>query len=421
VERSGIASGGGNVTHASSEARPPARRAGLLAFLCALSIITYLDRVCIGIAAPRMQDDLGIGPAQWGWVIGAFSLSYGILELPLGALGDRIGPQKVLTRIAVTWSIFTGLTGAVSTLWTLIVARFLFGAGEAGAFPNIASALTRVVAPRERARAQGLIWSMSRIGGALAPLLVLPLQRAYGWRASFWVFGLVGVLWAVAWSRWSRRAFQGLGVGAASGTHERIPWRAILTDPRVQLLMSVYWFYVWGSWFYLQWIQTYLMKGRGFSEMQMGLTSGGTFVASAVGCVAGGALSDALTQRYGARVGRIYLGSAGLLVSSICLYGTSQAESSRAVVVLSLLGFGSLDVILPCAWAAAMDVGGRYAGAVSGAMNSMGQFGAFACSIAFGQVAASGRYDIAVFLVAAAVLVSAVLFALIQPRRAAAW
>src|SRR5262245_41121056 len=108
----------------------------VLAFLTLLAAITYVDRVCISVAGPRMQEDLGIDPVAWGWVTAMFTLSYGLFEIPTGALGDRIGPRRVLTRIVIWWSVFTSLTGAVSNYVLLLVTRFLFGAGEAGAYPN---------------------------------------------------------------------------------------------------------------------------------------------------------------------------------------------------------------------------------------------------------------------------------------------
>src|SRR3954469_129457 len=112
----------------------------VLGLLIALAIITYLDRVCISVAGKTMQEDLGLNASQWGWVLGAFALAYGIFEVPMGALGDRVGPRRVLTRIVLWWSTFTGLTGLVTGFWQLVATRFVFGAGEAGAFPNASAA-----------------------------------------------------------------------------------------------------------------------------------------------------------------------------------------------------------------------------------------------------------------------------------------
>ena len=165
----------------------------VLGMLSLLSVITYLDRVCIAVAGPRMQDSLHISPQAWGWVTSVFFLSYGAFEIPTGALGDRIGPRRVLTRIVLWWSAFTSLTGVVSSYWLLLFVRFCFGMGEAGAYPNASTVIARWIPQRRRARAWGIVWMTSQIGAAMSPLLVVPIQMRYGWRASFCLFGILGV------------------------------------------------------------------------------------------------------------------------------------------------------------------------------------------------------------------------------------
>ena len=125
----------------------------VVALLSLLSVITYLDRVCIAVAGPRMQDELHISPQAWGWVTGMFALSYAFFEIPSGVLGDRIGPRRVLTRIVLWWSVFTSLTGAVSNYILLLITRFCFGIGEAGAYPNAGAVIARWIPAQQRARA----------------------------------------------------------------------------------------------------------------------------------------------------------------------------------------------------------------------------------------------------------------------------
>ena len=169
-------------------------RARVLALLIALAIITFLDLISIAVAGPRIQRDLNISTEHWGWVLGAFVLSYGLFEIPTGALGDRIGPRRVLSRIVLWWSGFTALTGLATGFVPLLATRFLFGAGEAGAYPNISGVITRWFPAGERARLQGYIWAASRLGGALSPLIVVRLQSAAGWRTTFGLLGATGVL-----------------------------------------------------------------------------------------------------------------------------------------------------------------------------------------------------------------------------------
>jgi len=173
-------------------------------FLVLLFAITYIDRVCISVAGPRIQQDLGIDPVGWGWVTAMFTLSYCLFEIPTGALGDRLGPRRVLTRIVLWWSAFTALTGTVSSYPLSLVTRFLFGAGEAGAFPNASIVVSRWFPATQRASMCGVVLMASQIGGGIAPLLIVPIQIRYGWRASFFLFALAGVAWAAAWYWWFR-------------------------------------------------------------------------------------------------------------------------------------------------------------------------------------------------------------------------
>src|SRR5580698_7416702 len=176
----------------------------VLGLLSLLMVITYLDRVCISVAGPRMQEALHIGPVGWGWVTAIFTLSYAAFEIPGGALGDRIGARRVLTRIVLWWSVFTSLTGVVTSFFPLLLIRFLFGMGEAGALPNASIAVARWFPVHERGRACGVFLMATQLGGAIAPLAVVPIQVHYGWRASFYVFGILGVAWSVIWYRWFR-------------------------------------------------------------------------------------------------------------------------------------------------------------------------------------------------------------------------
>ena len=162
-----------------------------------LSLITFLDRVAIGGAAPAIRADLGLSPAQMGWAFSAFTFAYAAFEIPTGWLGDRFGPRKILTRIVLWWSAFTMATGAAWNFSSLVATRFLFGVGEAGAYPNISRSFSRWFPAPERGIAHGVVFMGSRVGGALAPPLVVLLIGLFGWRAAFLVFGLLGVVWCV--------------------------------------------------------------------------------------------------------------------------------------------------------------------------------------------------------------------------------
>ena len=390
--------------------------ATVLTALALLSVITYLDRICISALGPRMQQDLGISPERWGWVMGAFTIAYAAFEIPAGALGDRFGQRKVIARIVLWWSAFTSLTGAMTNFYALLATRFLFGAGEAGAYPNISGVIARWFAAEQRARAQGLIWGCSRVGGALTPFLVLPLMAALGWRATFYVFGAVGAVWAMAWLL-AYRDPPSAGAPANHGAHRQIPWRALFAHRQLWLIMAMYWCYVWGSTFYLTWFHTYLVKGRGLTESEMGLYSSFPFILGAAGNLFGGWLSDHLVRKHGLGARRL-VGSVCLAVSAGLLCATAVTRGKVSGVICLTLGFGIMDCMLPSAWAICLDVGRRYAGAVSGAMNTAGNVGGFICSVLFGYlVTGFGSYHAPIFVIAAMVMTSAFLFWRVDPTR----
>jgi ACS family glucarate transporter-like MFS transporter len=405
------------------------KRHQVLCFLLALAIITFLDRIAIASAGPRIQEELHIPPSRWGWILGAFVLSYGIFEIPTGALGDRFGQRRVITRIVLWWSVFTSLTGVASGFVSLLVTRFLFGMGEAGAYPNISGVMARWFPAGERARTQGYVWGASRFGGALAPLLVVPLQMAIGWRWTFAIFGAAGLVWAICWRAWyhdvpatqpgiSHRELEELRNSGAPSKAHAVPWRTLLQKRQLWLIFVMYWSYAFGSWFYFGWFPVYLVKGAGFTEAQMGIFTALPFLLGTAGNLAGGFLSDRLVARFGLKIGRRLVGCASLGLSSLLLVSMTLTHNHAAIVVLSSLGFGVADLMLPVAWAICLDIGGEHAGVVTGVMNTAGQFGGFVCSVLFGYVVAeTASYQIPVWGVAVMVMIAAFLFSRIDPTR----
>ena len=405
------------------------KRHVVLLLLVSLAIITFLDRISIAVAGPRIQDALGIRPDRWGWILGAFVLAYGLFEIPTGALGDRLGQRRVLMRIVVWWSSFTCLTGAANGFSTLLITRFLFGAGEAGAYPNAAGVVARWFPVQEHARTQGVIWAASRFGGALAPLIVVPLLAAVGWRATFWILGATGMVWAAIWYFWfhDRPADQPGITGDELRTitentrahrHESPPWRLLFKSSQMWLIVAMYFFYAWGSWFFFAWFPTYLVKGAGFTESEMGIFSSLPFLLGTLGCLAGGVLSDRLVARFGLKTGRRIVGCGALATSAALLLAMTLTRSKPAIVALSSLGFGVADLMLPVAWAVCLDIGRNHTGTVTGTMNMAGQLGGFICSVLFGYIVeATGNYNSPLWIISGMVVIASILFSRIDPTR----
>ena len=401
------------------------KRHGVIALLAALSIITFIDRMAIAVTGPAIQRDLGITPDQWGWVLGAYVIAYAVFEIPSGALGDAHGYRKELTRITVWWSFFTAATALCRNFWQLTAARFLFGLGAAGAYPNMSGVLYRWLPARERARGQGVIWAASRFGGALAPLLLVPLQATLGWRATFAILGLIGLTWAIAWRSWfhDRPADQpGIGAeevaeigGDDAGGHAGTPWRRLLGLPQLWLIALAYCFYAFGSWFFFNWFPTWLVKGAGFTVAEMGLYGSIPFLLGVVANLAGGVLCDRLAARIGIRNAYRLIASTCLTITAVLLVMLSLASGKLAIVVLAGAAFAVMDLMLPAAWAMCMAIGGRYGGTASGVMNTAGNLGGFVCTVAIGYIiAGTGDYSLPLQGVALMVLISAGLFAMID-------
>jgi MFS family permease len=362
-------------------------------------------------------------------VVGAFTLGYALFEVPGGMMADRWGARTTLTRIVLMWSLFTGLTGAVSGFGLLLLVRFLFGAGEAGAFPGATSAISRWFPVVERSRAQGVVWMASRIGGMISPILVVPIQQHWGWRASFYIFGSVGLLWCVAWYRWYRdRPRDKPGISEAEVAliesdggrvrqHGHVRWRSVIKKPNFWKLLFAYHGYAWGSFFYLSWLHTYLQKGRGFTEDEMAIWSALPFVLGACGCMLGGTLSDYLVRKRGLRFGRRVVGTTGLALGAMFLFAAAFTDSKIGSAVFLSLGYFSMDCQMPVSWALPLDLGGKSAGSIAGAMNMAGQLGSFLSSVAFGYLVEHfhGDYSKALVPLACMTVLSAIVFSRIDP------
>jgi sugar phosphate permease len=317
----------------------------------------------------------------------------------------------------------------ISNFFVLLFTRFMFGAGEAGAYPNSSSSISRWFPLAERARAQSVVWMASRIGGAISPLLVVPIQRAYGWRASFLTFGVIGVVWAVIWYWWYRdhpsqkpgvteAEMKEIDTGTAPAAHHGLPWGIALRQWNLWKIMLMYHTYCWGSYFYLSWLHTYLQKGRGLTEGEMAVFSTLPFIVGACGNLFGGWLSDFLVKRRGLKFGRRVVGTTGLAFSALFMLLAAMTGSKMAAVVFLTLGYGSMDCMLPVSWALCLDVGRKYAGTVSGTMNMAGQVGSFSSSVAFGYlVTYFGSYNAPLYPMAALLFVSALFFARIDPTK----
>ena len=393
------------------------RKNVILTMLVILGMVTFLDRINISVAGASIMHDLKLSPAEWGWVQSAFILSYGLMQIPMGALGDRFGHRKILAAIVLWWSAFTAFTGLAGGLMSLLAIRFMFGIGEAGSSPCSTGVISRWFEKGEVGKAQGYVWAASRLGGALTPFVVIPVMMSVGWRVAFYLLGALGVVWAVVWYWYYRDAGDAIG-SKVSADSTKIAWGALLSNRQFWLICGMYFYYAFGSWFFFSWFPTFMELGRGFDKTELTYAVAVPFVMSMIGNIAGGHLTDRLTQRYGIKVGRKALGSTSLAVSAVCMFLAAFIPGKMAVFVFLSLCFGIFDLMLPSAWALCIDLGKQHAGTLSGAMNTAGNIGGFCCGILFGQlVQQSGDYNLPLYMIAVMLIVSAVLFSLINPER----
>jgi MFS transporter, ACS family, glucarate transporter len=392
----------------------------VLLLLAILSVLTYLDRVCISVAGPRMQDELHLSAQDWGLVTGAFAVAYALFEIPSGYLGDRFGARAMLTRIVLWWSAFTTLTGFASKLWPLMIVRFLFGAGEAGAYPTASTSVFRWFAAAERGRAFGVILLSSQLGGAIAPLLIVPIQARFGWRASFYVFGILGVAWACGWWRWYRNrpeekagitAGELAEIGRPSGAASHaFPWQPIATNRSVWALMGVAFSYLYAYYFFLFWLPTYMVRARGFSESGTKL-SALPFVFGALANLTGGYARDAAVRRWGSKWGARIVGIAGLATASVSVFAAFSSVNSYVALAWLALCYGGITFQQPTVFATCAEIGKRHTGAVAGCMNMAGAVGGLLSSLIFGYlVQRTGSYDSVLLSMAAVLILGAALW-----------
>jgi ACS family glucarate transporter-like MFS transporter len=416
--------------------RPTWVRYRVLGMLFLLGIVTYLDRMAIGGAGPFIRRDLDLTPLQLGAIFGAFQLAYGIFEIPSGWMGDRFGPRRMLVRIVIWWSAFTALTGRMNGFVSMWITRFLFGAGEAGAYPNASCVVSRWFPFVERARAHGLIWMSSRLGGAFAPLLVAPMldpdkastvfsvSTYVGWRVVFYMFGGLGIVWAAGWYFWYRDyPDQKVGVnaaeielirkgGVAPSHHQKTPWGLLFHSKNMWAIVLAYFVYGYGVQFFFFWLPTYVKEVRGLKDWAPYAAL--PFLLGAGACALGGWFSDALVRRFGLRWGRRAAGLIGLGSSCVWVLLSFATDRPEWAVIALACAFAATDFTLPTFWAVCLDIGKHHAGTVTGTMNTAAQIGGAIAAPLIGYLAGKSHWNLVIGSMGVALAAAAALFFLID-------
>jgi ACS family glucarate transporter-like MFS transporter len=407
----------------AADQRPTRTRYWVVVLAITLAVVQYIDRVAISQAKGDIARDMKFTDVQMGAIFAAFGLAYALFEIPTGWLGDKLGARKVLMRVVLWWSFFTAATGWAWSYASMWWSRFLFGAGEAGCFPNLTKAFSAWLPKDERTRAQSLMWMGARWGGAFTPLLVVSVLAFVNWRVAFQIFALLGVAWSVVFWFWFRdNPRDHKGVNAAElellkeneqnvSGHGDVPWLKLVSRPTMWLLWAQYFCLSYGWYFYVTWLPTYLkdarnmdIKSNAFMKWLANILEGSLspqmtiVVLSAAlagiplffggfGSLVAGLITNRLI-RSGSRVlvvrrtfGFIgFTGASALLMTSFYL-----KDPLVAMLAMGMASFFN-DLTMPGSWATCMDIGGKYAGTVSGSMNMMGNFGGMAGPFVVGYI-----------------------------------
>jgi len=394
------------------------KRYQVLTVLSILSMITFLDRIALSSASSSIMSELHISTVQWGWILGMFTIAYAAFEIPTGWLGDKFGGKKILIRVVLWWSLFTILTGFANGFIMLLLVRFLFGMGEAGAYPNTSIVLAKYFPVLERGRAQATIWGASRLGAALTPFIVLPIQQKYSWNMSFYILGAVGIVWTLFWVFWHKEDPKDCKYMSKEelkfiidnrdlpmqGEAPKTSYWSGFKSKNLWYLLAMYFCYAIGAYFFQSWFHTYLEKGRLIPKNELIWASSVPYLLAAIGCFTGGWISDKACLRWGKKWGRRIVPMVGLFVAGICIISASLVSDNLLAIIYLGVGMAFMDVTAPVAWAVAMDMGGTKSGAISRTMNTAGLTGAYISTVFFGYLASSYGYYLPVLYIGIMVL-----------------
>lgn len=400
-----------------------------------LSVLLYVDRICISAAKDAITGDLGLTDKQFGWALSAFALGYALCQTPGGWLADRLGPRRVLTTVVLFWSVFTGLTGAAFSYISLLVTRFLFGAGEAGAFPGMARAAYSWIPMSERGLVQGINFSGSRLGGAFALPAIAWLIATFGWRTSFGILTATGFVWAVGWylvfrddptehpligdderkhilanrqqDKAGEKASGGLAVSDLAGS------------ANVWIISAQYFCSNFTFFFCLTWLFPHLKSRYDLTDMAAALFAAAPLVSGAIGNWVSGWLVDRIYAQGQWKLSRRLPAVAGYFLAASGLIGSLFVDTPLASIICFSIAIFGADMTLSPSWSFCIDIGRRNAGVVSGTMNMAGNIGAFLTALAFPYLADwTGSYQPFFFVAAGLNVLAIALWMMAKPDMA---
>jgi ACS family glucarate transporter-like MFS transporter len=410
----------------------------LISWLFVLSAVAFLDRTNISIAGSSLASAYHLTNVQLGYVFSAFLAGYALFQTPGGRLADRMGPRKVLAGGVVWWGIFTAMTAMVPSdakgalFWFLSI-RFLLGAGEAVVYPATNQFVARWVPAQERGLANGLIFAGVGAGAGLSPPLITYIMLHYGWRSSFWVCAVVGLVAGMVWfiiardtpaehslvSDREREYIRGnLPTDlSSSAARKLIPWANVLKSREVLAITLSYFSFGYAAWIFFSWFYIYLAQVRGLNLKASALYAMLPFIAMAVCCPLGGFVSDHLTRRYDSRVGRCYLAATAIALAALFLVLGAKAQSAQLASFVLAGGAGALYLSQSSFWSVTADISGSSPGSVSGLMNMGAQIGGAVTASLTPAIAGRFGWEASFSVAAALCVAGALAWLLVDPKR----
>jgi MFS transporter, ACS family, glucarate transporter len=415
---------------AGARRRPTHARYAVLALTVGAYMITYMDRQVLATSRPLIMKELGISLTAMGWITFGFRMAYALFQIPGGWLGDTIGARRALTIVVSWWSAFTALTALAWNAASMLVIQVFFGLGEAGAFPIATRSLSRWMRPTERGFAQGVTHAGSRFGGAITPTIVAAgIIPFFGWRAAFYAYGVLGVIWAIAWFAYYRdtpEEHRGVNQdereliagGVKRKSAGKVPWGQILSHGNLWVLAVMYFFYNYNLNVYQDWFPTYLQQARRMTLAQMGFYASLPLLAGVVGDLAGGWFSDVVLRRTGnVNLARRWVAIAGFLLSAVATVPAVLSADPRASVAWYCVAFFGLEWTVGISWAVPLDIGGDFAGSVSAVMNMLGNIGGAVAAAVVTYTAAHYGWNVPFLMTASLCVIAAVLWLKIDATR----
>ena len=403
----------------------------ILAVMCLMYFIAYIDRVNISVAGPLIKQEFGLSPTQLGIVFSAFAYPYAAMQIFGGWCADRFGPRLVLTVLSIVWAVATIMCGFAWGLTSLLMFRFVLGIGEGGAFPTATRAFTFWLPATERGFAQGITHSFARLGGAVTPPIVIGISALYGWRESFIILGVISLVWTALyvwvfrdtpvehpWVKPDELAEIGLKASQRKGTAKgKTPWKEMIS--KMWLVTFVDFCYGWSLWVFLTWLPSYLKDARGFDLKQLALFTALPLLAGVVGDTLGGVVSDTVYKRTGnlklARRLMLVIGMGGALVFIIPVVYT---QNPLMAVALLSASFFFLELTNAVLWSLPLDIAGAYAGTAGGMMNTGFGVAGMISPVAFGYlIQVTGSYEVPFGISALLLAIGVVCALFIDPTR----